>query len=493
MGAVSGSRLKGDRYQHLYSWFEILTLLDENPSYEYAVLEDVEAGSADDITLHPPAGSGKAARFVQVKFHVDQSDNYSFDKLLELVGTSKTSLLAKLFKSWKKLKTNGPVEICLVSNWAAHTELGSFVAGDSAALRSSFYECAKKTNLKEIHDKIISELKTSDDELHDFCGALRFHLSYDHTAALERSVDDRMGRYKLKTGEAARSSAMDAVKKWIEQDGPPCKITAEVLKAKIDELKLWADKPDAIPAIWVHGWVKQAYGETCLAELDWTDRFDRDSRRIPTQEEWDTVLFPALKETKTKLANLPKGEGKKFDLRGKISLSISVAIGAAFSKVAGYTIRSEQPTPSGVKLWSSDEEPSDVTLSENRLAVKEDADAHNLIVALSITGDAAPDVVAFAESSDSTFSSAINLVPTAGASNSAISSGADCNAYAISAREIIRKVKNDHRRSTIHLFVYAPASFALFLGQYLNALGNIILYEKNIAGDYVEALKLATG
>jgi hypothetical protein len=455
-------------------------------------LENVEAGSADDITLHPPTSSGKATRFVQVKFHVDLSQNYSFDKLLELVGTSTTSLLAKLFKTWKKLRTNGPVEICLVSNWAAHEELGTFVGGDTAAFRESFYDCSKKANLKGIHDKIILVLETSDEELHEFCNDLRFHLSYEPTTVLERSVDDRMGRYNLKTGKVARSSAMDAIKEWIEQDHA-VKITAEILKAKIDELNLHEEQPDVIPSIWIHGWVKQTYGQKCFAELDWTSAFDRDSRRVPTQQELDTVLLPMLKDTRTKLTNLPNGLGKKFDLRGKVSLSISTAVGAAFPKVGGFIIRSEQPTAGGIKLWSSDEESSGDLLIEHRLGIEEDPNSQNVIVAISITGDAGPDVLAFANSANVTFSSAVNLMPTAGAGASSVTSGANCNAYAISARELIRKLKNDNRRSTMHLFIYAPASFALFLGQYLNALGKIILYEKSIDGDYIQALSLSTG
>jgi hypothetical protein len=492
MAAVSSSRLKGDRYQHLYSWFELLPLLDDVPPYEYAILENVDAGSADDITLHPVTGSGKVTRFIQVKFHVDQRNTYSFDSLIELVGTSKTSLLAKLFKTWRKLRSQGPVEIWLVSNWAAHTDLGSFVAGDSAAFRATFYECAKTGTLKEIHDKIISVLNTDDDELHKFCSDLRFRLAYEPTSELQRSVDDRMARYHLQTGDKAQALAMDAVKKWIEQE-QACKITVDVLNSKIKELGLYAEEPDSLPAVWIHGWVKQTYDENCLSDLDWTHAFDRDSRRVPTQLEWESELYPMLKETKTKLNALPKGRGKKFDLRGKVSLSISVAIGATFPKVAGYVIRTEQPTPSGVKLWASDEQPSAAALIASKLGIVEHQDAENIIVSLSITGDAGPDVLAFANASNLNFFSATNLTPSVGASSSAVSSGSDCNAYSISAREIIRKLKNENRRSTIHLFIYGPASIALFLGQYLNALGNIILYEKSPSGDYVEALSLATG
>lgn len=78
MGEQSAARLEGDRYQHLYSWYELLRLLDDESGYEYAYVEHPEAGAADDVTLHPPAGSDRAARYVQIKWHVDQRDAYSF-------------------------------------------------------------------------------------------------------------------------------------------------------------------------------------------------------------------------------------------------------------------------------------------------------------------------------------------------------------------------------------------------------------------------------
>src|SRR2546421_333494 len=53
----SASRLGGDDYQHLYSWFELLRLLDPESPYESAVVEHPQAEATDDITFHPRKGS----------------------------------------------------------------------------------------------------------------------------------------------------------------------------------------------------------------------------------------------------------------------------------------------------------------------------------------------------------------------------------------------------------------------------------------------------
>ena len=52
MGNQSASRLEGDRYQHLYSWFELLQLLPEGSTYSHGIVEHPEAGAADDVTLY---------------------------------------------------------------------------------------------------------------------------------------------------------------------------------------------------------------------------------------------------------------------------------------------------------------------------------------------------------------------------------------------------------------------------------------------------------
>jgi hypothetical protein len=140
MGNQSASRLEGDRYQHLYSWYELLELLNPETAYNYGYVEHPEAGAADDVTLHHSPGVAGPSKFVQVKFHVDHRHMYSFNTFLEVL-TGKRCLLEKLFDSWKKLRTNGPVEVWLVSNWAMMEELGAYVRGRDGTFKEEFHQC----------------------------------------------------------------------------------------------------------------------------------------------------------------------------------------------------------------------------------------------------------------------------------------------------------------------------------------------------------------
>ena len=107
--------------------------------------------------------------------------------------------------------------------------------------------------------------------------------------------------------------------------------------------------------LWIHGWTKQAYEGPATVELDWTSYFQRSSREIPTESEWDTLLFAQLDDARKKLAALPGG--RYIDLRGNLSPSAMLAMGT-FPAVARYRFRVEQPTREETFLWRSDASPS---------------------------------------------------------------------------------------------------------------------------------------
>ena len=140
MGEQSAARLGGDDYQHLYSWYELLRLLDEDSPYAYAYVEHPEAGAVDDVTFHPAVPSSVPTRLVQVKWHVDYTSQYTFESLLA-VATGSRSLLRKIFDSWKALGDNGPVEVWLVSNWspAPEPDLGAYLSDRGGRLKDEFF------------------------------------------------------------------------------------------------------------------------------------------------------------------------------------------------------------------------------------------------------------------------------------------------------------------------------------------------------------------
>lgn len=489
MGEQSATRLGGDDYQHLNSWYEILPLLEDTSAYDHAYIEHPEAGAADDLTLHPKEGTGLPTRFMQIKWHVDQRSQYSFDALVEVGTGSARSLLQKLFDSWRELRGRGPLEVWLVSNWspAPHPDLGAYLGDRVAHLSEEFFAGGPRSRVARVRARWTTALKATEAEAVAFWRDLRFELGAAPIHRLLDRVDDRMARYSLKHGENARDIAIGEIRRRIQEGGEAKRITREVLLSIIQKRGLRAEVPDAPETrLWIHGWVEQGYDVAPTAELDWTPYFDREERRVPSPAEWQDVLIPQLQVVRKRFAAAPNG--KYIDLRGKLSLTGGLAVGATFPRVAGFSLRTEQPTGGDLVLWRSDAPPSDTRL----VLVEEGGDSGGeLAVGLSISGRGIADLKRYIASAG--ISAYVYAEPATGAGQSAIRSAGDAVALAASAKELIRAARERYGPQCVHLFLYSPITFAVFLGQVLNALGVVVTYERTAKGSYQESVTIKTG
>jgi hypothetical protein len=488
MGEQSAARLQGDRYQHLYSWYELLQLLDDDSPYEFGYVEHPEAGAADDVTLHARPEAGVPSRFTQVKFHVDQRDAYTPESLV-VVNAGVRSLLRKLFDSWQEIRSTGPLEVWLVSNWSAAPDLGRYISGRRNQLRDEFFTDGPRTPAGMARDVWKRELAASDEELSAFCRDLRLRFGFGAIGDLEEMVDDRMARFGMRYGANARAAAIDEVSAWVEEGGRRKRVTRATLLEAIERRHLWANDPDQPKvSLWIHGWARRAYDRAPSVELDWTAYFDRDSRRVASTAQWTSDLQPALVNARATFSALPGGSF--IDFRGKLPLTTSMAIGAAFPAVGGYAFRTEQPTGGDIALWRSDASPSDLSFAVRQARGDGGGD---LLVSLCVTGEAWDDVEAFYEEVPGRFGAVVYAEPEIGTGPRALRSDADAVALAGSAKELIRAQRRRFRARRVHLVLYGPASLALFLGQQLNAVGTVVGYERTPEGSYQPAVELHTG
>ncbi|HEV2146276.1 MAG TPA: SAVED domain-containing protein [Longimicrobiaceae bacterium] len=485
MGEQSAARLAGDRYQHLYSWYELLRLLDED--YEYGYVEHPRAGAADDVTLHAPLGSGKASKFVQVKFHVTLGQLYSTESLVE-VETGVRSLLHKLFDSWRALKDQGPVEIWLVSNWAAAPEFGRFI-GQNRGLCDDFFVGGDRSAAGRARRRWREAVGVSPEEFAPFCRALRLRLGFGGLDEVEELVQDRMRAYGLRYGPRVLAEVVDEVASRIITGGEAKQVTSESLQEVISRRQLWASAPDEPKvSLWVHGWARRVWDRQPTLELDWTGHFNRDRRELPAPEVWTDSLLPALRSAREALSGTPGGA--YIDFRGKLPLSGSLAVGQAFPEVAGFSFRTEQPMGGETFLWRSDAPATgrDFVVREERGESGDD-----LLIVLSITGEAWHDAETFFASVPGRFSAVVYAEPDSGPGPGSIQSAGDAVALAGRGKELMRDRRRRYGARRVHLVLYGPATFALFLGQRLNALGPVVSYERTAEGSYQAAIILQTG
>lgn len=488
MGQQSAARLQGDRYQHLYSWFLILRLLDESSEYEHAYVEHPKGGATDDVTLHPKSGKTAPTRYHQVKWHVTAGGHYTYDLFTKVSPKEKTSLIQKLFKSWKDLSGDGSVEIWLVSNWSAINDFGRFIRDSS--LSDEFFACGTGSKKGKGRASLLLATGATEDEFNAFCRSLRFRLGFAGIGDLEEMVDDRMALHGLKTGSGPRAIAIDQVKLLIERGGSGKKITRETLIDLIRSNDLIAPQPDQPKvSLYVHGWAKRAFDVPPTVELDWTGFFDRDTRMIPSQVTWDNTLFPQLNEVRRKFQTMESGN--YVDFRGKLPLSASIAIGYIFPEVAGISFRLEQPTAGENSFWKSNTPPTKLCFRSTTL--HDNHEGHDILLAFSITGDGRNEIEEFYRSSGNLFSALVILEPETGAGQTSLAGAGDVVALANAAKEAIREYKAQYKSKTVHIIPYAPAGFCFFLGQKLNALGQIVTYERTLGGEYQRSVTLSTG
>src|SRR5262245_54500484 len=119
MSARTSSLLQGDDYQHLWSWLFILELLMPFRKARCVIVEDVLAGSVDDVTIRREQDASSLNEFYQIKYHVDHRGEYSSDALLAH-DANHTSLLMKFWQSWQLLRSQERgryVAIHLLTNW----------------------------------------------------------------------------------------------------------------------------------------------------------------------------------------------------------------------------------------------------------------------------------------------------------------------------------------------------------------------------------------
>jgi hypothetical protein len=474
MGNQSSARLEGDRYQHLYSWYLILDLLDSAKGIDHIWLEHPHAGAADDVTVHPARPDEQPTRYYQIKWHVDYRSGYSMTSLVETEGNT-SSLLYKLWKSWQLLREQGKenIQIWLVSDWATvpNDSLGILIRARDGGIDEEFLTANHPSKLGRSRQLWQEHLAASDADLTTFCRALHFKLGFASMADLNEIVDTKMQLHGLEVGEKARGASMDQVRNWIEEGGTRKRITRDALSEALDRLDLWAvaEEQSGI-VIALHTWAKRKYDRQSDYELDWSEHFDHVARRVPSVETWNQVLLPTLRNLERVISQ--NESHRLIRLRGSLCLSAAFAFGQVFSEAGSYRIELQHRG----SMWQSETSPD----TNCRLEVVEEqgADAAtDILVVLSITGDAKPQVLEFIKNQGLSFRRYVFLSPINGAHDSVVQNAAHACAIAQQIRVEIRRILNAYQPRMNHLFYFGPRSLAVLIGHRLNACGTIQLYE----------------
>jgi SMODS-associated and fused to various effectors sensor domain len=494
------SRLAGDDYQHLYSWWQALSLLKPAEHVTHVRIEDPEAGSVDDVTKYRDSTKELPDEFFhyffQIKYHVNHSEQYGLDKLFERKPRG-TSLIQKFYGTWKRLSKDRPDEpilLHLVSNWSwAADDLGAFVSGDDDRLLPAFFDADHKSKAGQLRMKLLHHLGVDDQELLAFLRCVKFQLGFGCWKEIQGRVAERMELLGLKHDDAALKLCCGIIRGWIREGRED--LTKEALQQLLHENSLYAEKPaGAATAIYLTTIQERAFALKPDYVLDWRDYFEgipnRKGHRIRNAEDWDSKLLPELVQLEDELS---KSESRLIRARGFARLSAWFAFGYAFSKVAGYTIEIEQGEN---VLWRSDAPPTSefgiqVSL-ETSLAHDEEQKAVFTQVAcgISVTGDISADVLKDLESRRGT-NALLLLTPSSGYGMNSFTTAGDVNAFVDGTKLLLRDFIKRYGANRLLLYYFGPLSGACFLGQSLNALSQEIVIMEDQRPGYSESFHLS--
>lgn len=305
----------------------------------------------------------------------------------------------------------------------------------------------------------------------------------------ERAVDQFIGRLLRHPSyeEKVRAMVLPAFAEVLREIG--ARKGSVIERAEIEKL-LEAAVASGIAAekkitVWLQNWTNEMFDVPADYTLDWSARFDRPSRKVPSAEAWKTQLVPEMEELKRKISAERKERLIRF--RGKCALSSGVALGATFPTVGGWAF--EIPQPPAKEPWRSDAvptEPYDLTIEELDGA----ASGQDIVLGLNIRGDGRQDVIKYVESTGTTPQKYVFISPQSQGAQSIRGAG-DAVAFAQAVRENLGRILKKHDVRKTRLFFYGPLALAIFLGQQLTSVGEIQLFEYQDPG-YIPTATLKT-
>jgi len=222
------------------------------------------------------------------------------------------------------------------------------------------------------------------------------------------------------------------------------------------------------PYIYLQTFNFEPPAESLDLDLDWTRLF-KSKDDVPTDEEWEEILFPALQDVKNVLST--KTPSRRLHVFVQAILPAAFALGYALPESAYFTLLLEGRHGT----WSTVGSPSD--LSPLRLfSYPRNGDAHIAIVEIAISRATALGATQSLSTLGLSFKHHIRFELPDGPDNKGVKDPAQALAMSQQIGQELRRLCDKEGVSHIHLFASLPAALAVMVGHQFNALGAITLY-----------------
>lgn len=471
------ARLSGDDYQHLYAWQLVLELKMPRKSVRLVTVEDALAGSVDDVTVRHQEGTSSPDQFFQVKYHVDQRDEYSTEKLIGH-KEGEASLLEKFWRTWNLLQKQNPersIELHLVSNWSwdGKDKLRKCFDGRDNSVTEDYFFATPNSDIGKLRALWQTVLKAKDEDFKAFIKCLRFKVGFDCSNELEQRVAERMDYLRLKSDPAALLIAVGIVRNWIKSGKQ--ELTIEELEVTLRKHDLYRiENSERSVTVYLTTIKSQKFDIEPDYIIDWRDGFlgdpNKKGHQLKDPAGWNGKLLPEVQQLEATINQ--ETDCRLIKARGLARLSAWFAFGFSFSEVARYTIEVDQ----NGRLWRTDGRPnSDFEIeitSQNGSPEGEVLDAGGEVVALgiSVSGLIDQDVLAFLNNRAEKVASVLLLRPKRDLGRECLRDAGDAVALADHVKKYARAFVKRWNAKRLLLFYFGPLSGACFIGHRLNAV-----------------------
>lgn len=457
----SGARIRGDEYQHLFAWIQVVEAVLNNDTIKVGI-EDPKAGNADDVTVYKDDG---AREYYQVKSAVDARNPIDVEWLTKPSRSGGPSVLQGFYELWAGEPDDKKPKITLMTNrLPSHTDtlLATMDGRDGTVVRS--LESARPgSKLGRIRRMLADHLKVTEEEEVRFFRDLRFKLGITHDSWMKTARYCMLAAGLCYDNDAI-SQGIGIVRHWVTSGKR--KITRDELQRAVEPLKLVEDPP---ASLLVQAIDHDPMPDAATVSLDWVGSFPGSEPRVRRQPSdpalWNGQFRPQLKQAARRL----QGHAHVL-VRGYMRLPTWFAAGVELGKTAGFQVSSLQ----GHTAWSSEGSPSDGAVVH---AVEILGPGGDLAVGIALSSDLSPDVLEYLASQQVNAGKYVSIYPVNGASNQSVSGAAEARGYAYTIRDLVRILVREHKPDQVHLFLSAPNGVVLLLGHLWDRMPPTQLYE----------------
>lgn len=468
----SGARIRGDDYQHLFAWCQVLRALRQDSDISAIGVEDLGTGNVDDVTVYHRQEQNE---FYQVKSSVDARRMVNFNWLTTSTDAGGPSMLKRFYASWLSLAGNGQrPRLGLVTNRPCDPSDPIIVLRDGrdGTVAARLSEVGANTNSGRARRDLGVHLGIEEAELIEFLRNLHFRVGKIQEEWSEQA-EMLMYSLGLRSDQTAIQQGISTIRGWVT--GGKRQLSIDEIQDEVATLNLRMSKP--VGVLLVQAIERDLMPENATVALDWVDLYQGDEprtrRRLHDNRLWNKRLRPEIQEA----ARILRAKGyRQVLVKGYMRLPSWFTVGTSLGDAAGFEVTSFHGTEEWASTGSVSRFPNAIVKNEKL------GTGQALAVGVSLATNLSHDVVAYLTTNVPEVGRYVCLAPEAGPHNRAITNGSAALGWAINIRDHIRVLAREYKPDRLHLFLATPTRAALLLGHFWDRLPDTQLYEDQGSG-----------